>query len=112
MFFSRDLCCVLCSRDLDVLRAQRIMGLFNYPQINAVGISDHMVRAAYREANKCFSTGGRGIVLESSALLTGSLIRDNGSGNFPGERNEYWESKPTTFAVCEHIVKHVSISLL
>ena len=28
MFFSRDLCCVLRSRDLDVLRAQRITGLF------------------------------------------------------------------------------------
>ena len=39
MFSLRDLRFVLCSRDLDVLRAQRIIGFFylNYPQINAVG---------------------------------------------------------------------------
>ena len=28
MFSQLDLCCVLCSRDLDVLRAQRIIGFF------------------------------------------------------------------------------------
>ena len=28
--------CMLCSRDLDVLRAQRIMGFLSYPQINEV----------------------------------------------------------------------------
>ena len=35
----RDLRLVLCSLDLDVLRAQRIVGCFyfNYPQINEVG---------------------------------------------------------------------------
>ena len=39
MFSLRDLRFVFCSRDLDVLRAQRIIGLFkfNYPQINEVG---------------------------------------------------------------------------
>ena len=41
MFSPRDLIFVLCSRDLDVLRAQRSMG-FYYPQINEVGKSDHM----------------------------------------------------------------------
>ena len=33
---------VLCSLYLDVQRAQRIMGFFNYPQINEVGKSDHV----------------------------------------------------------------------
>ena len=34
MFSLRDLRFVLCSRDLDVLRAQRIIGFYlNYPQI-------------------------------------------------------------------------------
>ena len=44
MFSLLDLRFVLCSRDLDVLRAQRIIGLFylNYPQINEVRTSDHM----------------------------------------------------------------------
>ena len=38
-----DLRFVLCSLDLDVLRAQRIMFFYlNYPQINKVGKSDHM----------------------------------------------------------------------
>ena len=34
----RDLCFALCSHEVDILRAQRIMGSFylNYPQINAV----------------------------------------------------------------------------
>ena len=41
MFSPRDLIFVLCSRDLDVLRAQRSMR-FYYPQINEVGKSDHM----------------------------------------------------------------------
>ena len=41
MFSLLDLRFVLCSRDLDVLRAQRIMSFF-YPQINEVGKSDHM----------------------------------------------------------------------
>ena len=37
MFSLRDLRFVLCSRDLDVLRAQRIIGFFIfYPQINDV----------------------------------------------------------------------------
>ena len=35
MFSLRDLSFVLCSRDLNVLRAQRIMGSF-YPQIKEV----------------------------------------------------------------------------
>ena len=36
---------MLCSRDLDVVRAQRIMGFLNlnYPQVNAVRRSDHVV---------------------------------------------------------------------
>ena len=38
MFSLRDLRFVFCSRDLDVLRAQRIIGFYlNYPQINEVG---------------------------------------------------------------------------
>ena len=46
MFSLRDLRSVLCSRDLDVLRAQRIMGFssLNYPQINEVGKYDHVVK--------------------------------------------------------------------
>ena len=45
MFSLHDLHFVLCSLDLDVLRAQRIMGFFylNYPQINEVRKADHMV---------------------------------------------------------------------
>ena len=44
MFSLRDLRFVLCSLDLNFLRAQRIMGFFlNYPQINGVGVSDHVV---------------------------------------------------------------------
>ena len=43
MFLLRYLCFVICSLDLDVLRAQRIIGfLCYYPQINGVGKSDHM----------------------------------------------------------------------
>ena len=44
MFSLRDLRFLLRSRDLDVLRAQRIIGFFylNYPQINKAGKSDHM----------------------------------------------------------------------
>ena len=47
MFSLRNLRFVLCSRDLDVLRAQRIIGFFylNYPQSNEVRISDHMIKA-------------------------------------------------------------------
>ena len=46
MFSLCDLRFVLCSRDLDVLRAQRSMGFFilNYPQIKEVGKADHMVQ--------------------------------------------------------------------
>ena len=37
-----DLRSLLCSRDLDVLRTQRIIGFYlNYPQINELGESDH-----------------------------------------------------------------------
>ena len=45
MFSLRDLRFVLCSRDLDVLRAQRIrlFSYLNYPQINEVWNSDHVV---------------------------------------------------------------------
>ena len=44
MFSLRDLRFLLCSRDLDVLRAQRIIGLFylNYPQINEVRKCDRV----------------------------------------------------------------------
>ena len=38
----RDLRFVLCSRDLDLLCAQRIIGFFHYPQINEVEKSDQM----------------------------------------------------------------------
>ena len=46
MFLLPDLCFLLCSLDLDVLCAQRIIGFFylNYPQINEVGEYDHMIR--------------------------------------------------------------------
>ena len=45
MFSLRDLRFVICSRDLDVLRAQRITGFFylNYPQISVVGKSHQLV---------------------------------------------------------------------
>lgn len=44
MFSLRELRFALCSLDLNFLRAQRIMGFFlNYPQINGVGVSDHVV---------------------------------------------------------------------
>ena len=45
MFSLRDLVFVHCSLDLNVLRARRIIGFFylNYPQINQVGNSDHVV---------------------------------------------------------------------
>ena len=48
MFSLRDWCFMLCSLDLDVLRLQRTMGFFylNYPQINGVVKSDHMVTNA------------------------------------------------------------------
>ena len=44
MFLPRDLRFMLCSLDLDVQPAQRIMGFFylNYPQSNKVRKSDHM----------------------------------------------------------------------
>ena len=43
MFSLHDLCFVLCSLDLDELRAQRIMDFWlNYPQINGVGRSEHL----------------------------------------------------------------------
>ena len=41
-----DLRFVFCSRDLNVLRAQRIIGFFyrrNYPQINEVEKADHVI---------------------------------------------------------------------
>ena len=43
MFSLRDLCFVLCSRDLDVLRAQRIMGIFILITHKSMGFekSDH-----------------------------------------------------------------------
>ena len=49
MFSLRDLRFVLCSRDLDVLRAQRIMGFFylKYPQISEVGNSDHVAMMGF-----------------------------------------------------------------
>ena len=38
MFSLRELVFVLCSRDLDILRAQRIIGfILSYPQINEIG---------------------------------------------------------------------------
>ena len=54
MFSLRDLRFVLCSRDLDVLRAQRIIGFFylNYPQIDGVGKSDHVVNHLMLPTNK------------------------------------------------------------
>ena len=47
MFSLRDLHFALCSLDLDVLRAQRIIDFFylGYPQINGVRKSDHMDEA-------------------------------------------------------------------
>ena len=45
LFSLLDLCFVLCPLDLDVLRAQRIIGSFNYPQIHQVGKSNHMVHS-------------------------------------------------------------------
>ena len=49
MFSLRDLPFVLCSRDLDVLRAQRIIFFLIDPQINEGGFkSDHMVIVTQR----------------------------------------------------------------
>ena len=44
MFSLHDLCFVLCSLELDILRTQRIIGFFNhnYPQINEVRKSNQM----------------------------------------------------------------------
>ena len=44
MFSLPDLCFVLCSRDLDVLSAQRMMGffIFAYPQINGARKPGHV----------------------------------------------------------------------
>ena len=44
MFSLRDLRFVLCSLDLDLLRAQRIIGfiLSNYPQLKEVGKAAHI----------------------------------------------------------------------
>ena len=46
MFSLRDLHFALCSFELDVLRAQRIIGFFYlyYPQINEIRRSDHVVQ--------------------------------------------------------------------
>ena len=52
MFSLRDLRFVLCSRDLDVLRAQRIVGFYLYPQINGVGNLDHVDNLAVRNYRK------------------------------------------------------------
>ena len=44
MFSLLDLRFALCSRDLDILRAQRIIGFYlNYPQINEIKVSDRML---------------------------------------------------------------------
>ena len=61
MFSLRDLRFVFCSLYLDVLRAQRIIGFFylNYPQINEVGISDHVVHTWYTRANRCSASCDR-----------------------------------------------------
>ena len=49
MFSLRDLRFLLCSRDLDVLCAQRIIGfLISYPEINEAGECGHMV-IVYRQ---------------------------------------------------------------
>ena len=50
MFSLRDLRFLLCSLELDVLRAQRIMGSYlDYPQINGVGKPDHMANGGHAE---------------------------------------------------------------
>ena len=52
MFSLRDLRFVLRSRDLDILRAQRIVGFYlNYPQINEVRKCDHMEH--FKKFNLC-----------------------------------------------------------
>ena len=44
MFSLLDLRFALCSRDLYILRAQRIIGFYlNYPQINEIKVSDRML---------------------------------------------------------------------
>ena len=49
MFSLCDLRFVFCSRDLDVLHAQRIIGFYlNYPQINEVEKSDHVLMHLHR----------------------------------------------------------------
>ena len=53
MFSLRDLHFLLCSRDLDVLRAQLKdyrLSYLNYPQFNEVGKSDHGEKYANNNA--------------------------------------------------------------
>ena len=55
MFSLRNLRFLLCSLELDVLRAQRIMGIFylDYPQINEVGkIRSHVSNKALQSFKK------------------------------------------------------------
>ena len=56
MFSLRDLRFVLCSRDLDVLCAQRIIDFYvNYPQNNEVRIYDRTECDGAAHARVCFS---------------------------------------------------------
>ena len=74
----RDLCFVLCSLDLDVLRAQRITGFFylNYPEINEVGKSDPMECIAmefrFTDTYLCFDSN-HSQSMETSRFMLGLL---------------------------------------
>ena len=50
--YTKVLCIIPGSRDLDILRAQRIVGFYlNYPQINEVRKCDHMEH--FKKFNLC-----------------------------------------------------------
>ena len=55
MFSLRDLRFVLCSRDLNVVRAQRIMGFLSYFTHKSTRSENHMVTSV-REMNEVYLT--------------------------------------------------------
>ena len=78
MFSLRDLRFVLCSLEVGILRAQRVMGFFylNYPQINAVAEKyDHMVCTIVKLAYK---TTTKKLINNNRFMLLVVIINNNG----------------------------------
>ena len=79
MFLLGDLRFVLCSRDLDIPRAQRIVG-FNYPQINEVGkitwieTKYQMVWLPYSGAMKCMFLRSSRLVFTWLWIVSGATV--------------------------------------